>query len=228
MKKIDLALFILFASLFLISCQKEVSTELGTQTGGSGVGSGNKTSYNPTTTGSWWKYKDTASGIISTDTMLKRTNTINGIVYTAMIGQNAMLKDTAWVASPQPNYYMYEKGVSPNTGASYDMLFHYLNDTAAVGSYWQYTAGQGNGFTALIQTTIVERNISMTVAGKSYSNVIHTRLVLTYDVYGSSLDAMAYDYFTAKGIGIIKVRSEGLTLLSGFKACSDLIDYSIK
>lgn len=228
MKKINLALLVFFAPLFLISCQKEVSTELGTQTGGTGVGSGNKTSYNPTTAGSWWKYKDTASGIISTDTMLKRTNTINGIVYTAMIGQNAILKDTAWVASPQPNYYMYEKGVSPNTGASYDMLFHYLNDTAAVGSNWQYTAGQGNGFTALIQTTIVERNISITVAGKSYSNVIHTRLVLTYDVYGSSLDAMAYDYFTAKGIGIIKVRSEGLTLLSGFKACSDLIDYSIK
>jgi hypothetical protein len=228
MKKINLALLVFFASLFLISCQKEVSTELGPQTGGTGAGSGNKTSYNPTTSGSWWKYKDTASGMISTDTMLKRTNTINGIVYTAMIGQNAMLKDTAWVASPQPNYYMYEKGVSPNTGASYDMLFHYLNDTAAVGSNWQYTAGQGNGFTALIQTTIVERNISLTVAGKSYSNVIHTRLVLTYDVYGSSLDAMAYDYFTAKGIGIIKVRSEGLTLLSGFKACSDLVDYSIK
>lgn len=68
----------------------------------------------------------------------------------------------------------------------------------------------------------------MTVQGKTYNNVIHTRLVLTYDVYGSTLDAMAYDYFTAKGIGIIKVRSEGLTLLSGFSACSDLIDYSIK
>jgi hypothetical protein len=228
MKKINLALLVFPAFLFLTSCQKEVSTELGTQTGGTGTGSGNKASYNPTTAGSWWKYKDTASGTISTGTMLKRTNTINGIVYTAMISENAMLKDTAWVASPQPNYYMYEKGVSPNTGASYDMLFHYLNDTAAVGSNWQYTAGQGNGFTALIQTTIVERNISMTVAGKSYSNVIHTKLVLTYDVYGSALDAMAYDYFIAKGIGIIKVRSEGLTLLSGFKACSDLIDYSIK
>jgi hypothetical protein len=218
----------LIISLFLISCQKEVSTELGTQTGGNNSGSENKTSYNPTTAGSWWKYKDTASGSISTATMLKQTSTINGIVYTAMLGENATIKDTAWAASPQPNYYLYQKGVSPNTGSSYDLLFHYLNDTAAVGTNWQYTAGQGNGFTALIQTTIVERNISMSVQGKTYSNVIHTRLVLSYDVYGQSLDGMAYDYFTARGIGIIKVRSEGLSLLSGFSACSDLIDYSIK
>lgn len=229
MKKINLTLLISFIiSLFLISCQKELSSEPGRQGGTNGSGPGVATSYNPTTAGTWWKFKDTASGTISTSTMLKQTSTINGIVYTAMAGENATMKDTGWVASPQPDYYLYEEGVSPNTGASFDMLFHYLNDTASVGTTWQYTAGQGNGFTALIQTTIVERNITMTVAGKSYNNVIHTRLILTYDVYGTALDAMAYDYFIAKGIGIIKVRSEGLTMLSGFKACSDLIDYSIK
>lgn len=227
MKKINFVLLFLTASVFLISCQKEVSTELGSQTGGTGTGTGDKTSYYPTTTGSWWKFKDTASGSTSTSTMVNRTKSVNGITYKALIN-DVNTRDTAWVASPQPNYYLYIKGVSPNTGASYDMLFHYLNDTASVGKNWQYTAGQGNGFTAQIQTTIVERNITMTVAGKSYSNVIHTQLILTYDIFGTSLDAMMYDYFTAKGVGVIKVRSEGLSLISGFKACSDLIDYSIK
>jgi hypothetical protein len=42
------------------------------------------------------------------------------------------------------------------------------------------------------------------------------------------MDFMSYDYFTAKGIGIIKVRSTGEGMLAGFTACSDLIDYSIK
>lgn len=143
MKKTDLTLLIFFIlSLFFTSCQKEISSELGTQAGGAGSGSGNKTSYNPTTPGTWWKYKDTASGAVSTATMLNLTSKINGIVYTAMLGENATVKDTAWVASPQPDYYLYEKGVSPNTGASYNMLFHYLNDTAAVGTNWQYTAGR--------------------------------------------------------------------------------------
>lgn len=227
MKKTNLSLLIFFASLFLISCQKEVSTELGSQTGSSTGGNGSKSSYSPTTLGSWWKYKDTTTGSVSTSTIVKGTKTVNSVVYAAMVSDVSTV-DTGWIASPQPNYYIYAKGVSPNTGASYDILFHYLNDTASVGYNWQYTAGQGNGFTAYIQTTIIERNITMSVAGKSYSNVMHTRLVWTYDIYGSSLDAMMYDYFIAKGIGIIKVRSEGLTLLSGFKACSDLVDYSIK
>jgi hypothetical protein len=145
-----------------------------------------------------------------------------------MVNENSVQRDTAWIASPKPNYYLYAKGISPNTGASYDVTFHYLNDTASVGYNWQYLAGQGNGFTAYIQTIIVERNISMTVAGKSFTNVTHTRLIWSYDILGTVMEVMSYDYFIAKDVGIIKVRSEGLNLLSGFKACSDLIDYSIK
>ncbi|HWI92068.1 MAG TPA: hypothetical protein VNT20_12380 [Flavisolibacter sp.] len=227
MKKLNSVLLFFLASLLLTSCQKELSSELHPQTGGSGTGVSDKTSYSPTTTGTWWKYKDTTSGSISTSSIVNRAKLVSGITYKALVN-DVNKTDTGWMASPQPNYYLYVKGVSPNTGASYDMLFHYLNDTASIGNNWHYTAGQGNGFTANIQTTIVERNITMTVAGKTYNNVIHTQLILTYDIFGTDFDAMMYDYFTAKGIGVIKVRSEGLSLLSGFKACSDLIDYSIK
>ena len=227
MKKRLPTLLLILSSLFIISCQKEVSPDTITQTGGNGGRAGGTGSYYPTTTGSWWMYKDTTTGMTTTSTVVNRNKTINSIVYKAMMN-NVSSTDTGWIASPQPNYYMYQKGVSPNTGASYDVLFHYLNDTASVGYKWQYMAGQGNGFTAHIQTTIKERNITMTVAGKSYNNVIHTELIWTYDIFGTAMDAMQYDYYIAKDVGIIKVRSEGLTLLSGFRACTDLIDYSIK
>lgn len=226
MRTPNLVLLFVLASIILIGCQKEVDLEPGPQTGGNGQGNSNTGSYHPTTAGSWWKYKDSTSGTISTSTIVNRTKTINNILYSGMTSELA--SDTAWVSSAQPNYYIYGKGVSPNTGASYDILFHYLNDTASVGYNWQYMAGQGNGFIAYMHTTIIERNINMAVAGKSYSNVIHTRVVWTYDVFGSLMDAMVYDYFIAKGVGIIKVRSEGLTLLAGFRACSDLVDYRIK
>jgi hypothetical protein len=226
----------LVASLFLLSCQKEIDPSTlsgagsgsGSGTGGNGSGTGSNGAYFPLGSGSWWKYKDTASNGLSTETVINRIKTINNIVYTAMVGDNGVQKDTGWVAAPQPNYYLSEKGVSPNTGAVYDLTFHYLNDTASVGYNWRYTAGQGNGFTSYIQTTIIERNITMTVAGKSFTNVIHTRLELSYDILGSVMDFMTYDYFVAKGVGIIKIRSEGQNLLAGFKACSDLVDYSIK
>lgn len=225
MKKTIPALLFVLASMLVISCQKEISGEIISLTGGNSTG--NKDSYSPTTTGTWWKYKDSTSGITTTTTIADRTKTVNGIVYKAMVG-DAGTTDTGWIASPQPDYYIYQKGVSPNSGASYDVLFHYLNDTASVGSHWKYQAGQGNGFTAFIETTIMERNITMTVAGKSYQDVIHTQLVWTYEIFGQAIDAMQYDYFTAKGVGIIKIRSTGLTLLSGFQACTDLVDYSIK
>jgi hypothetical protein len=228
-KKPGIPILLIFISLCLLSCQKEVDPDTLSPGGGNGGGNNNtQGSFHPTSVGSWWKYKDTASGSISTSTIVNRTKTINSILYTAMVSENADQKDTAWIASPQPNYYMYAKGISPNTGASYDVTFHYLNDTASVGYNWQYLAGQGNGFTAYIQTIIVERNISMSVAGKSFTNVTHTRLIWSYDILGTIMEFMSYEYFIAKSVGIIKVRSEGQNLLSGFKACSDLIDYSIK
>ena len=222
MSNLKFAFLSLIVSFVFISCQRDPVSP-NPQSGGNGGAS----SYNPTTVGSWWKYKDSTTGGLSTTTIASRTKTINGILYAAMVSEIPS-QDTAWVSSAQPNYYTYAKGVSPNTGASYDILFHYLNDTASVGYTWRYTAGQGNGFTAYIRTTILERNISMTVAGKSYNNVIHTKVLWTYDVMGTLMDAMLYDYFIAKGVGIIKVRSEGLTLLAGFKGCSDLTDYGIK
>jgi hypothetical protein len=228
-KSRGIAVILFFSSFYLLSCQKEVDPNTLSPGGGNGGGGNNtQSSFHPTSVGSWWKYKDTATGSISTSTILNRTKTINGILYTAMLGENSVQRDTAWIASPQPNYYMYEKGTSPNTGGTYDVTFHYLNDTASVGYNWQYMAGQGNGFTAYIQTIIIERNISMTVAGKSFNNVIHSRMIWSYDILGTVMEFLSYDYFIAKGVGIIKVRSEGQNLLAGFKACTDLVDYSIK
>jgi hypothetical protein len=218
---------LLLCSIVLFSCQKEV--ELNPNPGGgNGTGGDTRNSYNPITVGTWWKYKDSAAGTFITQTMTNKTKTINNILYTGMIGENGTLKDTGWAASPQPNYYMSAKGMSPNTGAAYDITFHYLNDTARVGYTWEYEAGHGNGFTAYIRTSIEEKGIAMTVGGKSYSNIIHTKLVLLYDIFGSITEFGSYDYFIAKGIGIIKVRSELGIFGTQFKSTTDLIDYSIK
>lgn len=84
MRKTNLVLFFVLASFILISCQKEVSSEPGLQNGGSGQGNGSATSYYPTTAGSWWKFKDSASGSISTSTIVNRTKTINNILYSGI------------------------------------------------------------------------------------------------------------------------------------------------
>jgi hypothetical protein len=237
MKKLIPLLICFCSSVFFFSCQKEISftdpsqtNNGGTGSGGNGGGSGsaNGNTFCPLTKDTWWKYKDSLSGMLTDGKVTDRTKTIGGILYTGIVPITAPATDTSWMAAPRPNYYITQKGVSP-AGNPYNVLFHYLNDTASVGYSWRYNAGHGNGFIAYVRTTIVEKNITMTVAGKNYTNVTHTRLDLSYDLLGTIEDFGSYDYYIAKGIGIIKIRTElsmfGIPIM---QTSADLLDYSIK
>ncbi len=234
----------LILCVFVFSCQKELqpidplqpgtgdstnNPQPGTgDTTGNGSDTNSVSSYYPLTTGSWWKYKDSTSGVITMSTLASTTKMINGILYKAAIYTSTIQNDTGWVAAPSPNYYLSQKGVSPS-GLTYDLTFHYLNDTASVGYNWKYIAGSGNGFTAYITTTIIAKKLTVTVAGKTYTNVIQTHLDFSYDIFGSIMKFGDYDYFIAKGVGIVKIKSD--ISMSGapvLKTSSDLIDYSIK
>lgn len=208
----------------LSSCQKEASDpDLQPTTGGTGnTASG---TYLPLTKNTFWKYLDSASGDITTMTVLGLTKTINGKLYTAVLSSNSLQTDTGYMTRQGADYFTYAE---VNNGASSgNFLFHYLNDTAAVGSSWEYVAGQGNGFTAYFKTVVVERSLSRTVHGKSYANVIHTRMYLSYDL-GERVDAGYYDYYIAKDVGIIQAKGNLGMFGTQFTVSSDLIDYQIK
>ncbi len=70
--------------------------------------------------------------------------------------------------------------------------------------------------------------MTMTVAGKSYSNIIQSRLILSYNILGMEMEAATYDYYTAKGVGVIRVRTTIDNNGLSFNGCTDLIDYNIK
>lgn len=219
--------------IFLFSCQKEIDPNIITGPGtggGNGGGTSNPSnSYQPLTAGTWWKYTDSASGNITTVTVTNLTKTINSIVYNKIVNTTNSQTDTTYYASPQPNYYMTARGQSPNTGAPYDLTFHYLNDTASIGRSWNDNAGQGNGFTATTQTTMMEKNITVTIAGKTYTNVIHTQMALSYDLgLGGPMDFGTYDFYFAKGIGIIRIRANLGAFGFSIPSCSDLTDYHIQ
>ena len=234
MRKRNGVSLLLLAAFFVTGCQKEIDFTDGAGAGsgtggGSGNGGGGSTSgasFCPTTPGTWWKYKDSVSGAISTQTIQNTTKTKNGILYSAVTVSGR--SDTGWYASPRPGYYLSQAGTDPGTGASYDATFHYLNDTAAVGYSWEYVEGQGNGFAADMKTTIVEKGLTMTVGGKSYKEVTHTTMELSYDLGFMVLDAALYDFYVAKGVGIIKIRTNIDALGTTLQTCSDLVDHSIK
>jgi hypothetical protein len=211
-------------SIVLFSCQQEIDDIL-TNPPGNGNNNNNPTggAYQPLTSASWWKYKDSSTGTQSTTTITAVSKTFNGIAYKAITSGNG---DTAYQGVKGPNYYMRIAGVSPNTGAPYDLTLNYLNDTASVGYTWQHNAGQGNGFAAITYTTILEKGLTMTVEGKTYTNVIHTFIDFQYDIAGSNMPYAEYEFYIAKDIGIIKTRGDiGPGLL---KTCSNLVDHHIQ
>ena len=216
-------------SLFLFSCQQEIE-DITTNPPGGGGGGGGSTSgnYQPLTNGSWWKFKDSASGALSTTTATNSTQSFNSILYTALTSTNGTQTSTAYMAAPSPNYYMRIMGISPTSGAPFDITFHYLNDTASVAYNWTYNAGQGNGFTALVKTTILEKNITMSIEGKTYTNVTRTRLDLSYDIMGTIMDFGYYEFFASKGVGLVKTRAELGSFGMGIKTCSNLVDHQIQ
>lgn len=197
--------------LALLSCQKEVGfgSPVTGNTGGNGTNTGNATgSYHPLTAGSYWKYKDTASGAEAMQKATATLRSINGRNYTAVVAvPGGTANDTTWMASTTPDYYMYLDAVNPTSGSAAQILFHYLNDSLPVGANWTYVAGQGNGYTANIKTSIVARGLTMTIQGKTYNNVIHTTQAISYLMFGQNMDMGTYDYYISKGVGIIKVRA---------------------
>jgi hypothetical protein len=229
-------------TIILAGCGKEASFEAnqGGNTGGNGGGNnggsqGNSDSYQPTSANSYWHYKETGDFISeSTITSTGQHSTISGIDFVLFNSTSPQSTGNvqSYMGTKDHNFYFLDQGNSPNSGASFDLNFLYLNDTASVGYTWDNNAGQGNGFTAHTPGKIMERGITLTVAGKSYNNVIHTQENLTYDIPGfGTLNSATYDYYVAKGVGIIRVLAAvGDASVTGtvVHTTTDLVDYSIK
>jgi len=215
----------------LASCQKEIDFQLAPSSGNNG-GGGNQTpgNYLPATKGSTWKYLTT--GTASYESLMTSTGvtkTIDNIVYNAITVNSSGQPPTEVLYARQGrNYYMAEKGLSSG-GVPFNMNMLFLNDTAAVGYKWTNNAGTGNGLTARTPGEIIERNMTITVQGKVYKQVIHSKMELEYDIPGmGSMTLAVYDFYTANNIGFIKVVTTGTNLSSNLSTTTELLEYSIK
>ncbi len=86
------------------------------------------------------------------------------------------------------------------------------------------------GFSAKVPGKIIVKDISLTAGGKNYTNVIHTQVKLKYEIpLIGIMEAMTYDYYAAKGIGIVKIVSEAdPIMMPGVGSVAELIEYNIK
>ncbi len=210
---------VIVSSLIIFSgCSKELSVE----TKQDSIGVTVDTSYQPMEAGSTWIYQDSATLDTSLLTAIDSQVNINSKIYTLFNLQVAGQTKDEYFAINNHDYYAY--GDFGDGLLTIELL--YLNDTASAGYNWQTPAGTINGYPAQVQGQIIAIGITMTVAGKTYTNVVHSLVDLQYN-YGSGYTTYAtYDYYVAKGVGIIRIVTNFPTI--GFSEELNLISYSIK
>jgi hypothetical protein len=234
---------LIFCSLIIAAvlqgCSKEKSFETpsggsgGNNGGGNGNGGGGNTTtdtYQPMTKDSYWKYDQTGDlPQVYTLTATGTKQPSNGIdFYLFKSAQQAGTVD-GYFGIKDHSYYTKTPALGPN-GTVIDLIMLYLNDTASAGFTMQHSAGSVNGFDIKMPLKIIARGLTETVKGKTYNDVIHSQVLLQYDLPVFGLTTfVTYDYYVAKNVGIIKIEAIGDDLFGGgAESLVELTEYTIK
>ena len=170
-----LAFIPLFATMFVVGCSKSGSSPSAVQT---------NTDYQPTTTNSYWKLTDSASNVVSTMTCTGGTSVINGVTYYVFSSTTPGYGTSQSYISKQNGFYD-NIGFLNDNGATANIVLRYLSDQLAVGGTWSTNGGSisenGINIPITIKGAIIEKGITKTVSGTSFSNVIHSQINMYYD-----------------------------------------------
>jgi hypothetical protein len=172
-------------------------------------GTTNSDSYQPVTKGSTWKYSIQVAGQTALDqitmTMTGDVKTFNGRVYYKCLAVSSTETSEGFFGHSNGRYASLNEETDPKENIEET----YLDDTLPVGG--TYTA-KGNYSGPIFGTdiqfvgTIVEKGATKTVNGKSFKNVIHTRVESQSTISsGQFVTDGVVEYFIAKGVGIIEV-----------------------
>lgn len=168
--------------------------------------------YFPTTANSSWEYggDDPYKGSVT-----GATKVINGKTYFEL--------ETARDSDIQKSYLRKENGAYWALGMmnaeTIEMVV--LKDNVPVGNSWEYKIPfdemELEGFTeedkealeifagleTKIKYTIAEKDITKTVAGKTFNNVIHVKYDASVSFSGQDMPLATTHYYFAKGVGLI-------------------------
>lgn len=237
MKKIKLitAVLVFFAAFNLTSCDNEpIDPAINLNNGGN---NGGNTGGGGTTTGDYWpaalnnQWVFNLNGVQQTPMKIVSINAINGNTYytfnqqtgsggTGTSGTSATIR----LRKTNGDYYIKVEDIvtpaqaggipgSTTTGSETILLKDYL----AVGGTWTSSYTQTTTYTDpsfpvislgfVIDASIVEKNISLTVNGAVYTDVIKVKYVQNVTSFGQTTSSINY-YWFSKNVGPIKITNE--------------------
>ncbi|RFM30003.1 hypothetical protein DXN05_03255 [Deminuibacter soli] len=186
--------------------------------------------YQPGTKGSYWKYKDSATGDVYTQTVLDSTAVFDNITYKAIASSGPGGDTRLFYAKLASKYYLHTSFSIDDTNVPFTL--NYLDDSVATGTSWTTTTNINYSGTAIpvqVKTTILEKNLTKTVNGKQYTNIIHSSVVASFNVLIVN-GSITSDYYCAPGLGIIRTEIKSSGSLPGLPGAqvSELTEYKIQ
>ncbi len=240
MPKRYLPLLLLLPLLAVYSCKKLAGHAVQPGTPSSGTTSPTTSAssidttkgYQPMTANSYLKYRETMStGVIDTNsqTIAGTTTLINGKTY-SVVTAKSQLYGTSTGYFSNINHAYTTRATTLVSGTTVEFL--YLIDNVGVGATWTAPLtdnGIVNGVPGRVSGVITEKNITKTVSGITFNSVVHTTLQLQYDLGSGFVNYATYDFYVAKGVGVIQVDAV-LAPISGssLTTSTKIIDFSIK
>ncbi len=211
--------FIAIGFLIMFSgCGKELSVEEKT-----GTVIIPDTTYQPLEANSSWVYQDSVTGTTTTLTATNNDTTIDNKLYTIFNAVSSGQTAEQYFNISSHDYYSVGAFAFGLPGV--ESL--YLNDTASAGYNWQVAAGTYNGYPAQVQGQIIDTGLTVTIGANTFMHVIHSQINVQYNVgSGFQTPYATYDFYVAKGVGIIRVEINIPTV--PFVDVLELVSYSIQ
>ncbi|EJF10959.1 hypothetical protein [Pontibacter sp. BAB1700] len=152
--------------------------------------------YLPDTKGSTWNYGGTNPYSL---TATGNTKVVDGKTYSEF--------ETKQGNETRKSYLLKEKGVYTGIGMdpslSNDISLTFLKEETPVGKAW-YQTNTINGFETKMTFTIIAKDITKTVEGKTYKEVIHVQAKTSVIFMDMEIDSgVNTNYYWAKGVGLI-------------------------
>ena len=231
-----LTLFVLSLAFTTVSCDNEpVDPALDLSAGGGGSSSGD---YWPTAINNEWIME--RDGVALDPIKIIGTGSFGGQTYYKFAPQSGSGSTTSgsattWLNKSNGVYKLKTDDININagglTGTQTGYEFIILKDNIAVGQSWNGSYTQTTTYTGIpsitltinYSGTILAKNVSATVDGETYNDVIKVSFVQNTTMPGAPPTTINSEYWFAKDVGIIK----SVTNNSGVILESILVEYTL-
>lgn len=242
-----LTLLVLTVAFTTISCDNEpIDPVLSSGGSGGGSGSGSGSSGGGSSSGDYWPtalnnvWNMERDGVALDPIKIIGTGTFGGQTYYKFEPQSGAGNSTSgtvtnWLNKSNGVYKLKTDDIVINagglTGTQTGYEYIVLKDNLEAGGTWNGSYSQTTTYSGIppIQMntnytgTILEKNVTATVNGETYSNVIKVRMLQNVSMMGAPATTVDSEFWYAKNVGIIK----STTTSAGVNYVSVLVDYTL-